>query len=111
MNQVLINLVNNAIKFTNTGGSVRILASKKDQAIEIQVVDTGKGISKAHLPHVFDRFWQAKETAIRGTGLGLSIAKGLIEAQGGKITVESEVGVGTKFYVTIPISDKTQNDS
>jgi len=103
--QILNNLVNNALKFTNSGGSVSISAKKSNQQVEIRVIDTGKGIPKENLPHVFDRFWQEKETAHKGTGLGLSIAKGLVEAQGGKLWVESQPGYGTTFYFTIPMAE------
>jgi len=102
--QVLINLVNNAIKFTNAGGSVTVSAKRIDHQVEVRVTDTGKGIPRESLPHVFDRFWQAKETAYKGTGLGLSIAQGLVVAQGGKIWVESQMGLGTTFYFTLPLA-------
>ncbi len=100
--QILENLLNNAIKFTDAGGSVRVSARKEDDHIEISVADTGRGIPKDYLPHVFDRFWQAKETAYKGTGLGLAIAKGLVEAQGGTIKVKSEEGQGSSFLFTLP---------
>jgi signal transduction histidine kinase len=100
--QILENLVNNAIKFTDAGGSVRVSASKEDDYIEIRVADTGRGIPSDYLPHVFDRFWQAKEIAYKGTGLGLAIAKGLAEAQGGTIKVRSEEGRGSCFSFTLP---------
>ena len=102
-NQILTNLINNAIKFTNTGGSINIQAMKRNSYVEIRVIDTGKGISSDNLPHVFDRFWQVQETAYKGTGLGLAIVKGLVEAQGGEIWVESQIGNGTTFYFTLPI--------
>ena len=100
--QILENLLSNAIKFTNPGGTICISARKEGDYIEISVVDTGKGIPKDHLAHVFDRFWQATETAHKGTGLGLAIAKGLAEAQGGTIMVRSEAGQGTSFLFTLP---------
>ena len=94
--------MSNAIKFTNAGGSVRISARKEGDRVEISVTDTGRGIPKNSLPHVFDRFWQARETAFKGTGLGLAIAKGLVEAQGGTIKVRSEEGIGSSFSFTLP---------
>lgn len=108
LKQVLANLINNAFKFTNTGGSINILARRVQQKVEVCVRDTGKGISAEQLPHVFDRFWQAKDTAYLGTGLGLAIVKGLVESHGGKIWVESSPGVGSAFYFTVPIA-KTQS--
>lgn len=100
--QILTNLLSNAIKFTNEGGSVRVAAKKTGDQIEVRVEDNGRGISKDSIPHIFNRFWQAKDTAYRGTGLGLSIAKGLVDAQGGKIWVESEAGEKTTFFFTLP---------
>lgn len=102
--QVLTNLLNNSLKFTAAGGSVSIATEKVGDRVEIKLADTGKGISKEHLPHVFDRFWQAKETAHQGTGLGLAIAKGIVEAHNGKIWVESEIGIGTTFHFTLPVA-------
>jgi len=99
--QILSNLVNNSIKFTSSGGSITIHAEKLEHEIEIRVTDTGNGISEEDLPHVFDRFWQKKDTAYIGTGLGLAIVKGLVDAQGGKIWVKSRPGIGTTFYFTL----------
>jgi signal transduction histidine kinase len=100
--QTLENLLSNAIKFTEAGGSVRVSASKEDDQIQISVTDTGSGIPDDYLPYVFDRFWQAKESAFKGTGLGLAIAKGLVEAQGGTIKVSSKQGQGSSFFFTLP---------
>ena len=100
--QILSNLVGNSIKFTNAGGFVRISASKSLDQVEVHVSDSGKGIAKDYLPHVFERFWQSKDSAHQGAGLGLAISKGLVEPQGGRIRVESQPGVGTTFFFTIP---------
>ncbi|MFY0538061.1 sensor histidine kinase [Nannocystis pusilla] len=70
--------------------------------VEIAVEDTGRGIDAEALPHVFDRYWQAKRTSRAGAGLGLTIAKGIVEAHGGRIWVESAPGRGTAFRFTIP---------
>jgi two-component system sensor histidine kinase BaeS len=77
-----------------------------DSTVVITVADTGAGISREQLPHIFDKFYQADNQAqasSKGTGLGLAIAKEIVEAHGGKTTVESRVGVGTTFVVTLPI--------
>ncbi len=103
--QILSNLVSNAIKFTDSGGSISIHAEKLEHEIEVRVTDTGHGISDESLPHLFDRFWQEKNNAHIGTGLGLAIAKGLAEAQGGKMWVKSQHGVGTTFYFTLLLSE------
>ncbi|HEX4997340.1 MAG TPA: HAMP domain-containing sensor histidine kinase [Terriglobia bacterium] len=100
--QVLANLLSNAIKFTDAGGKVLVSARRRADQVEISVVDTGRGVPQDCLPYVFDRFWQAKDTAYKGTGLGLAIAKGLVEAQGGTLKVTSEVGHGSCFYFTLP---------
>lgn len=100
--QVFGNLIGNAIKFTPEGGHITIRAESEAQAVKFAVCDTGPGIPPEHLPHVFDRYWQAKSTAKLGTGLGLSIAKGIVEAHGGRIWVESEPGQGASFLFTLP---------
>jgi signal transduction histidine kinase len=99
--QVLSNLVSNAVKFTKVGGSVKISARRTERYVEVDVADTGSGMPPEVLPHVFDRFWQAKDTAYRGTGLGLAIAKGLVLAQNGQIWVRSKMGAGSSFYFTL----------
>ena len=102
--QVFSNLGGNALKFTPENGRVEIRASGRDAAVEFAVRDTGPGIASEDLPHIFDRFWQAQKTARAGAGLGLAIAKGVIEAHGGAIQVESESGRGSRFTFTLPIA-------
>jgi PAS domain S-box-containing protein len=99
--QVLENLIGNAIKFTQPGGSVVVRASPGDRGVLFWVTDTGSGIAAEHLPLVFDRFWQATRTTRVGAGLGLPIAKGIVEAHGGRIGVESTQGRGTTVWFTI----------
>jgi PAS domain S-box-containing protein len=105
LNQVILNLLSNSIKFTPPGGSITIRCKKMDNEARCAVSDTGSGISAEALPHVFERFWQAKENCLQGTGLGLSIAKGIVEAHNGKIWVESTPGQGTTFFFTLPLGD------
>jgi signal transduction histidine kinase len=104
--QVLANLVANSIKFTPAGGEIRVLAdsvAEDPTRVAFTVSDTGCGIPPEHLPHVFDRFWQARRGASqRGTGLGLAISRGIVEAHGGSIDVESEVGRGSVFRFKVP---------
>lgn len=100
--QVFANLIGNAIKFTPKGGEIRIQAKCDSSEIRFIVADTGPGIPAEHLSHVFDRYWQAKSTAKLGTGLGLSIAKGIVEAHGGRIWVESPPNSGAQFNFTLP---------
>jgi len=108
--QVLWNLLGNAIKFTPPGGVVRLLAGKGvNGGLQFTVADSGPGIARDELARVFDRFWQAAETATMGCGLGLAIAKGIIESHGGEMWVESELGHGARFHFTIPSSNAPQS--
>jgi signal transduction histidine kinase/DNA-binding response OmpR family regulator len=100
--QIFSNLVGNAIKFTKAGGTVRIEGRRYGDMAEFDVVDTGAGIPAEHVPHLFDRFWQASQTSRSGAGLGLFIVKGIVDAHGGSITVESAPGQGTRFRVSLP---------
>ncbi len=100
--QVTTNLVGNAIKFAPVKGRVSMSVKIKDNNFVISVIDNGPGIISENLPHVFDRFWQAKATGRTGSGLGLAICKGIIEAHGGKIWIESEPGYGTVVSFTLP---------
>ncbi len=101
--QVLSNLIGNSMKFTPAGGMVTIRAERGDNEVLFAVADTGSGIPHANLSDIFSRYWQAKRAERMGAGLGLPIAKGIVEAHGGKIWVESEPGVGTTFYFTLPV--------
>ena len=100
--QVLGNLVGNSLKFVTAGGSIAVSASSLDDAVQFDVCDTGPGIPAEHLPHLFDRYWQGEGKRRGGAGLGLAIAKAIVEAHGGRIWVESTVGVGTVVSFTVP---------
>jgi len=100
--QVLSNLVSNAIKFTPCGGRVALRVTSTADTCRITVSDTGEGIAKEHLAHIFDRFWQGAHAHRAGAGLGLSIVKGIVAAHDGEIHVESELGKGTTFTVILP---------
>jgi len=105
INEVLGNLLSNAFKFTKRGGRVTLTVAPDDDQVVISVADTGAGIPPEQLPHIFDKFFQADNqaaAATKGTGLGLAIAKEIVEAHGGQITVDSTVGEGTTFVVTLP---------
>jgi signal transduction histidine kinase len=114
--QVFANLIGNAIKFTPRGGDIAVGARHQGVIVEDQesvasanearfwIQDTGPGIPPENIPHVFDRYWQARSTAKLGTGLGLSIAKGIVEAHGGRIWVDSELGKGACFAFTLPVA-------
>ncbi len=105
LRQVLTNLLGNAVKFTPAGGSVTVSSQETDDSVELEVADTGIGITPEELPRIFDDFYRGMKVDAEGAGLGLSIAKKIVEAHGGKIWVESpcpETGVGTKFSFSLP---------
>jgi signal transduction histidine kinase len=107
ISQVLLNLIDNAITHTPQGGIITIAARKLDNWLEISVEDSGEGIPAEDLPNVFERFYRVDKSRARatgGAGLGLAIAKSLVEAHNGKIAVESELGKGSRFSFTIPVS-------
>jgi len=104
--QVLVNLLGNAVYYTNQG-SITIDVGTEASQLWIAVIDTGIGIAPENLPHVFERFWRADQSRDRysgGTGIGLTISHRLIELQGGKIQVESELGVGSTFRFFLPLA-------
>jgi len=104
--QVLRNLLSNALRYTPANGVVMVTATQEKKLARVQVHDTGAGITPDALPHVFERFWRGDKARSRtqgSTGLGLAIAKQLVEAHGGEIGVESEPGKGTTFWFTLPI--------
>ena len=104
LKQVLINLLSNAIKYNRPGGKVVISACWDSKTWQIRVADNGYGIPEKSLPNLFLKFYRVKgmETKVGGTGLGLSICKEIMQGHGGRIEVESKVGVGTTFTATIP---------
>ncbi len=99
--QVLTNLVENAAKYADPKG-VRVLGRVGDGVVSVAVVDQGEGIPQSDLPRVFTKFYRRAETRPSGSGLGLWISRGLVEAHGGRLVVESEVGVGSTFRFTLP---------
>jgi signal transduction histidine kinase/CheY-like chemotaxis protein len=103
LSQVFSNLIGNAIKFTRAGGVIRLSATQAQECWQISVADSGCGIDPEHVPHIFDRYWQGAGTGRHGIGLGLAIAKGIVEIHGGRLWVESQVGVGSTFRFTLPV--------
>ncbi|MDP8253957.1 MAG: PAS domain-containing sensor histidine kinase [Candidatus Kaelpia aquatica] len=101
--RVLTNLISNALKFTDSGGNIKVECHKSSEEIRVAVLDTGCGIAEDDIPKLFDKYSQfGKKKEIKGTGLGLSIAKGIIEMHDGEILVESKLGEGSKFCFTLP---------
>lgn len=113
--QVFTNLVDNALKFTPASGKVTLAARAAGASVEIDVTDTGGGISPEALEHIFDRFYQADTSRARrerqGAGLGLAIAREIVGAHGGKISVRSQLGQGTVFTVHLPFSQLTASEA
>ena len=111
LHQILINLIGNGIKYTRTGGEVVVQARARaaDGTVEVCVADTGCGIPPEEVDRVFDRFYRASSAPVeaRGAGLGLTITKNLIEMHGGRIWVESDLGRGSRFYFTLPVSESS----
>jgi chemotaxis family two-component system sensor kinase Cph1 len=102
--QVLANLIGNAVKFSAPGTTVNVGGGIIEREYQFRVVDQGVGIPVDQQARIFDRYWQAKQSDIAGAGLGLYIAKGIVEAHGGALRVESEVGRGTSFTFTVPLA-------
>jgi len=105
LRQVLVNLLDNALKFTPEQGRVTISASARARDVEFRVSDTGIGIPREHLPHIFERFYKVESSRRdAGTGLGLAIVKHIVQAHGGEVKVESREGIGSTFTFTVPRS-------
>ncbi|MCB9317591.1 MAG: response regulator [Lewinellaceae bacterium] len=117
LQHVVSNLLANAIKFTPAGGDVYIdlrFSGRMEHSILIQVADNGPGIEPEHLPHIFDRFYQADDTHTRrgeGTGIGLALVKELVRIMGGSIKVVSELGKGTKFSIQLPVTQTAEKSA
>jgi two-component system phosphate regulon sensor histidine kinase PhoR len=102
--QILFNLIDNAVKFNQPGGSVKVSAVRSDHTVAVEVQDTGVGIAGSDLPRIFERLYRADRSRSRrseGTGLGLAIVKHLVQAHGGELTVKSELGRGSRFSFTL----------
>jgi len=108
VNEVLHNILENAVAHTPKGGTINVAASQKGKWVEVSVSDTGEGIPAEDLPHVFERFYRVDKSRARatgGSGLGLTIARRLIEAHDGTIVVQSKLGEGSRFSFTLPIAE------
>jgi two-component system phosphate regulon sensor histidine kinase PhoR len=105
IHQVLSNLIDNALKYGDTGKKVLVGAGETEEGVQFYVRDFGSGISSEHLPRLFERFYRVDKARSResgGTGLGLAIAKHVVRAHGGTIKAESELNHGSVFYFTLP---------
>jgi two-component system sensor histidine kinase VicK len=110
LRQVVINLLGNAIKFSDPGGSVTVRVVRQPDQLLFQVADHGIGISEEAKTHLFERFYRAEGEMVRGgTGLGLYISRQIIEAHGGRIWADSKLGEGSTFSFTLPLNGKGGN--
>lgn len=110
INRVITNLLDNALKYTNPGGTITVNLMDREEDILVQISDTGIGIPEEHLPRIFDAFYRVN-TDSSGSGLGLSIVKKIVEAHGGKIWVESSPGKGSTFSFTLPKAQDKKRSS
>jgi signal transduction histidine kinase len=106
--RVLSNLVVNALRHTKEG-EIKISAEQRDNHLAISVQDTGSGIPGEYLPHIFDKFVQVPDASSGGAGLGLAISKSIVEAHGGQISVQSQIGRGTTFTFTLPLATSSES--
>jgi DNA-binding NarL/FixJ family response regulator/signal transduction histidine kinase len=109
--QVLSNLLGNGVRYAPPGTAVTTRARRLGREILLSVSDTGEGIEPEHMPHLFDRFWQARPQARSGAGLGLSIARGVVEAHRGRIWASSAPGEGATFFFTLPLAEERHPES
>jgi signal transduction histidine kinase len=112
--RVMMNILTNAVKYTPTGGCIDIRLQVEDEQALIEISDTGLGIAPEDLPHIFNRFYRIDSARNRdqgGTGLGLAIVKAIVAAHGGKISVESIIGEGTTFFVSLPLNGPVETSS
>ncbi len=103
LKELFLNLVSNALKFTDAGGEIKIVLSKDAHKAKVTVSDTGCGIAEEDLPHIFERFYQSNDKKAGGIGLGLAICKQIVQSHGGTITVRSQLGQGSQFIVSLPL--------
>ncbi|MEZ0396013.1 MAG: hybrid sensor histidine kinase/response regulator [Anaerolineales bacterium] len=105
LTEVFVNIIGNALKYSPDGTKVLIKAGQEEQSVTVTIADSGIGIAKEDLPHIFDGFYRGKsgQASATGHGIGLAVARQIVEAHGGSITVESELGKGTTFSVHLPI--------
>jgi signal transduction histidine kinase len=101
--QVLGNLIGNAIKFCKAGDMITLRGRADERTLTLAVADSGPGIPADDIPHLFEPYWSTARDRQRGTGLGLYICHAIVDAHGGTLTVESKLGVGTTFFISLPL--------
>jgi signal transduction histidine kinase len=105
LRQAITNLVDNALKYTPSGGQVRVNVSAQESKFRVSVADSGMGIAPADQAHLFEKFFRVKQrgsTQVKGSGLGLAIVKSIVERHGGRVWMESRLGKGSTFFVELP---------
>jgi two-component system sensor histidine kinase KdpD len=105
MEQVFINLIENAVKYTPEGSGIEIAAYARESFVEVEVRDSGPGFNRGHEDRVFDNFFRGRSDNIRGAGLGLAICRAIVEAHGGEIRAQNRAGGGAIIHFSIPVSD------
>jgi len=106
ISQVVSNLLSNAVKYTPDGGQIEVAVERRESGVRVLVKDSGVGIDPGDIPHLFTKFYQAKNAGkarTKGTGIGLALVKAIVDGHGGKLRVESEVGKGSTFSVELPL--------
>jgi signal transduction histidine kinase len=109
LRQAVTNLVDNAIKYTGAGGEVRLRAAVEAHTFQLAIADTGVGIAPADQAHLFEKFFRVRQrgsTQVKGSGLGLAIVKSIVERHGGRVWVDSRLGQGSTFFVSLPVNGK-----
>ncbi len=102
MEQVFVNLIENAVKYTPAGSGIEVAASRRDSSVEVEVRDSGPGFQEGHEERVFNKFFRGRTDNVRGAGLGLAICRAIVEAHGGAIRAENRPGGGAVIRFTIP---------
>jgi len=106
-NEVLGNLVSNALRYTPANGEIRVSVCREEETVVFEVSDTGPGVPEEQRPHIFEKYYEGGRARFMGAGLGLAVARGVVDAHGGRIALEDADGRGATFRVYLPLSEPT----